>query len=114
MPLLGLHVRGGDGPGRLKEFLRLPGRLCRHFWREPEIAVRFSHVYSGVRKHATPTPRCEPANVIGMKVSEEDQIDLTCGVARASEIRRELSERGSTVPPACSCVDEDQMLAGID
>src|ERR1700730_17187123 len=114
MPLPGLHVRGGNGLGALKEFLRLLACLCRHFGREPEIAVRFSHVYSRVRKHAIPTPRCEPANVIGVKVSEEDQIDLTCGVARASEIRRALSVRGSTVPPAGSCVDEDQMLAGID
>src|ERR1700680_5342123 len=99
MPLSGLQVRRGDGLGGVKEFLRLLGRLFRHLRREPEIAVRFSHVQFGVLKHSIAARGCEPANVIGMKGREQDQIDLTRGVARASEIRYAISERGRTVLP---------------
>src|SRR6266481_873076 len=112
VPLAGLDVRRGDGLGALEERLRLFRRLGSDLWRQPEVALGLRHVNLGIWEDTISIVSGEAADVIGVEMRDQDEVDLLRRIARAAEAGRQASERSPAIPGAG--IDEDQLLAGVD
>src|SRR5216684_7598871 len=114
VPLTGLDVRRCNGLRTLEERLRILGRLSSDFRRQPKIAFSLRDVNIGIWKNALSVPSGQAADVIGMEVRDQNDVDFFRRVACAAEAARQSPERSATPPGAGTRIDEDHLLAGVD
>src|SRR2546425_2612414 len=89
VPLAGLDVRRSDGLGALEERLRLFRRLGSDFWRQPKVALSPRDVNLGIWEDTISIVSGEAADVIGVQVRDQDEVDLLRRIARAAEAGRQ-------------------------
>src|SRR5258708_29946619 len=75
VPLAGLDVRRCDSLRTLEERLRIFRRLSGDFRRQPKVAFRLRDVNIGIWKDALSVLGGEAAEVIGMEVREQNDVD---------------------------------------
>src|SRR6266481_2490547 len=114
VPLAGLDVRGSNGLGALEERLRLLRRLGSDFWGQPEVALGLRDVNLRIWEDTISIVSGEAADVIGVEMRDQDEVDLLRRIAGAAEAGRQPSERSPAIPGAGAGIDEDQLLAGVD
>src|SRR6266404_8131377 len=76
VPLSGLDVRRGDGLRTLEERLRILRRLSSDFRRQPEVAFGLRDVNMGIGKDPLSVLCREAADVIGMEVRDQNEVDF--------------------------------------
>src|SRR2546428_13072584 len=92
VPFTGLDVRRCDGLRTLEERLRILWRLSSDFRRQPEVAFGLRDVNIGIWKDALSVLSGQAADVIGMKVRDQNDVDLFRRVACAAEAARQAPE----------------------
>src|ERR1700676_593979 len=107
VPLTSLGVRGSDGLRALEEWLRILRRLRSDFRRQPKVAFGFRDVNIGIWKDALSVLSGQAADVIGMQVRDQHEIDFCRRVARAAKAARQAPECSPTPPGAGARIDED-------
>src|SRR5467141_53957 len=107
VPLAGLDVRRGDGLRTLEERLRILRCLRSDFGRQPKVAFGLRDVDLGIWKNAISVLSCEAADVIGMEVRDQNEVDFFRCVACAAEAARQAPESPATPPGAGARIDED-------
>src|SRR6202795_1458080 len=114
MPLTGIDIRRCDGLRTLEERLRILWRLGSDFRRQPKVAFGLRDVDLGIWKDTLSVLSGETADVIGVEVRHQNEVDFFRRVACTAEAARQAPERSPTPPGAGTCIDEDQLLAGVD
>src|SRR5882762_470201 len=114
VPLTGLDVRRRDRMRTLEEPLRILGRLSGDFRRQPKVAFCLRDVDLGIWKDTLSVLSGETADVIGVEVRHQNEVDFFRRVACAAEAAGQASERSPTKPGTGTRIDEDQLLAGVD
>src|SRR5580700_7509441 len=114
VPLTGLDVRRCDGLRTLKERLRILRRLSSDFRRQPKVAFGLGDENIGIWKDALSVLSGQAADVIGMEVRDQNNVDFFRRVACAAEAARQAPHGSATPPGAGTRVDEDSLLAGVD
>src|ERR1700731_4102071 len=114
MPLTGLNVRRCDGLRTLKERLRILRRFSSDFRRQPKVAFCLRDVNIGIWKDTLSILSGEAADVIGMEVRNQNDVDFFRRVACAAEAAGQAPHCSSTPPGAGASIDEDYLLAGVD
>src|SRR5207237_2765503 len=114
VPLAGLDIRRCDGLRTLEERLRILWRLGSDFRRQPEVAFCLRDVDLGIWKDTLSVLSGETADVIGVEVRHQNEIDFLRRVACAAEAARQAPERSPTKPRAGARIDEDELLASVD
>src|SRR6266436_5492010 len=107
VPFTGLDVRRCDGLRTLEERLRILRRLSCDFRRQPKVAFGLRDVNIGIGKDALSVLSGETADVVGMEVREQNDVDFFRRVARAAEAARQAPEGSPTPPGAGTRIDED-------
>src|SRR6266404_8196742 len=107
VPLTGLDVRRCDGLRTLEERLRILWRLGSDFRRQPEVAFSLCDVDLGIWKDALSVLSGETADVIGVEVRHQNEVDFFRRIACAAEAARQASEGFPTPPRAGTRIDED-------
>src|SRR5258706_15916529 len=107
VPLTGLDVRRCDGLRTPEERLRILRRLSSNFRRQPKVAFGLRDVKIGIWKDALSIVRGQAADVIGMEVRGQNEVDFFRRVARAAEAPQQAPEYSSTPPSAGTRIDED-------
>src|SRR5258705_221563 len=113
-PLTGLDVRRCDRLRTLEEWLCVLRRLCSDGRRQPKVAFGLRDVHIGLWKDALSVRRGQAADVIGMEVRDQHDVDFIWRVACAAEASRQAPECSPTPPRAGTHIDEDELLAGVD
>src|SRR5229473_4854970 len=98
VPLASLDVRRCDGLRTLEELLRILRRLSSDFWGQPKIAFGLRDVDICIWKDALSVLCGEAADVIGMEVRDQNEVDFFRSVACAAEAARQAPERSPTPP----------------
>src|SRR5882762_5950778 len=88
VPFTGLDVRRCDGLRTLEERLRILRRPSSDFRRQPKVAFGLGDVNIGIGKDPLSVLRREAADVIGMEVRDQNEVDLFRRVACAAEAAR--------------------------
>src|ERR1700682_2936801 len=114
VPLAGLDVWRGDGLRALEELLRILRSLSGHFRRQPKVAFCLRDVDLGIWKDALSVLSREAADVIGMEMCDQNEVDVFRRIACAAEAARQAPERSPTIPGAGARIDEDELLASVD
>src|SRR6266849_10222270 len=114
VPLTSLDVRRCDGLRTPEERLCILRRLRSDLRRQPKVAVGFRDVHIGMWKDALSVRSGQSADVIGMEVRDQDDVDLFRRAACAVEAARQATECSLTPPGAGTHIDEDSLLAGVD
>src|SRR5260370_27933544 len=114
VPLVGLDVRRSNGLRTLEEWLCVLRRLRSDFRRQPKVAFCLGDVDLGIRKDTLSVVSGQAADVIGMEVRDQNQVDLFRRIACAAEVARQAPEYSPSIPGAGTCIDEDYLLAGVD
>src|SRR6266404_7190672 len=114
VPLAGLDVRHRDGLRTLEERLGLFGRFGGDFRRQPKVAFCLRDVDLGIWKNAISVLSGDAADVIGMEVCDQNEVDFFRRVACAAEAPQQTPECSSTPPGTGTRIDEDQLLASVD
>src|SRR5713226_9851024 len=107
VPLTGLDVRRRDGLRTLEERLRILRCLSSDFRRQPKVAFGLRHVNIGIWKDALSVLSGETADVIGMEVRDQNEVDLFRRVACAAEAARQAPQCSPTPPSAGPRIDEN-------
>src|ERR1700676_4155103 len=107
VPLTGLDVRRCDGLRTLEERLRILRRLSGDFRRQPKVACGLRDVNIGIWKDALSVLSGQAADVIGMQVRDQNEVDFFRSVACAAEADREAPECSPAPPVASTRIDED-------
>src|SRR4029077_11631865 len=107
VPLTGLDIRRSERLRSLKERLRILRRLRSDFRRQPKVAFGLRDVNIGIWKDALSVLSGQAADVIGMEVRNQNDVDFFRRVACASEAARQAPECSSTPPGAGTRIDED-------
>src|SRR6266478_3948161 len=107
MPLTGLDVRGCDGLRTLEERLRILRRLSGDFRRQPKVAFGLRDVNIGIWKDALSVVSGQAADVIGMEVRDQNEVDFFRRVACAAKAARQAPKCSATPPGAGASIDED-------
>src|SRR5882724_8343515 len=107
VPLTGLGVRRCDGLRTLEERLRILRRLSSDFRRQPKVAFGLGDVNIGIGKDAISVLRREAADVIGMEVRDQNEVDFFQCVACAAEAAHQPPESSATPPGAGARIDQD-------
>src|SRR5438445_8866987 len=107
VPLAGLDVRRCDGLRTLEERLRILRRLSSDFRRQPKVAFGLRDVNIGIWKDALSVLSRQAADVIGMEVRDQNDVDFFRRVACAAEAARQAPECSPTPPGAGTRIDED-------
>src|SRR5258705_8664501 len=107
VPLTGLDVRRCDGSRALEERLRILRCLSSDFRRQPKVAFGLRDVNIGIWKDALSVMSGQTADVIGMKVRDQNDVDLFRRVACAAKAARQAPECSATPPGAGAGIDED-------
>src|SRR2546426_9713544 len=76
VPLTGLDERRCDGLRTLEERLRILRRPSSDFRRQPKVAFGLRDVDLGIWKNAISVLSCEAADVIGMEVRDQNEVDF--------------------------------------
>src|SRR5882672_1661440 len=76
VPLAGLDVWRCDGLCTLEERLRILRRLSSHFSRQPKVAFGLRYVDFGVGKDTISVLSGETADVVGVEVRDQDEVDF--------------------------------------
>src|ERR1700680_1795436 len=76
VPLTGLDIRRCDGLRTLEERLRILRRLGSDFRRQPKVAFRLRDVDLGIWKDTLPLLSGETADVIGVQVRHQNEVDF--------------------------------------
>src|SRR6266852_8569498 len=92
VPLTGLDVWRCDGLRTLEEQLRILRCLGSNFRRQPKVALGLRDVNIGIWKDALSVLRGQAADVIGMEVRDQNDVDLFRRVACAAEAARQAPE----------------------
>src|SRR5579864_6975198 len=114
VPLTGLDVGRCDGLRTLEEWLCVLRRLSSDFRRQPKVAFGLRDVNVGIWKHALSVLSGQAADVIGMEVRDQNDVDFFRRVACAAEAALQTPEYSPTPPAASTRIDEDSLLAGVD
>src|ERR1700688_4058752 len=114
VPLTGLDVRRCDGFRTLEEWLRILRRLCSYFRRQPEAAFGLRDIHLGIWKDALSVLSGQAADVIGMEVREQDDVDSFRRVACAAEAALQAPGRPPPPPGAGARIHEDSLLASVN
>src|ERR1700736_460356 len=114
VPLAGLDVRRCDSLRTLEERLRILRRLGSDLRRQPKVAFGLRDVNIGIGKDTLSVLSSQSADVIGMEVREQNDVDFFRSVACAAEAARQTPEYSPTPPAAGTRIDEDSLLAGVD
>src|SRR6266849_3731586 len=85
VPFTGLDVRRRDGLRTLEERLRILRCLSSNFRRQPKVAFGLRDVDLGIWKNAISVLSGQAADVIGMEVRHQNDVDFFRRVARAAE-----------------------------
>src|ERR1700676_4429152 len=107
VPLAGLDVRRGDGLRTLEERLRILRRLSGDFRRQPKISFCLRDVNIGIWKDTLSVLSGETADVIGMEVRDQNEVDFFRRIACAAEVPRQVPESSRTIPSAGTRIDQD-------
>src|SRR5882757_5589181 len=107
VPLTGLDIRRCDGLRTLEERLRILWRLGSDFRRQPKVAFGLRYVDLGIWKDTLSVLSGETADVIGVEVRHQNEVDFFHRVACAAEAAGQASERFPTPPGAGTRIDED-------
>src|SRR6267154_2183910 len=107
VPFTGLDVRRCDGLRTLEERLRILRRLSSDFRRQPKVAFSLGDVNIGIGKDALSVLRREAADVIGMEVRDQNEVDFFRRVACAAEAAHQPPECCPTPPGAGARIHED-------
>src|ERR1700704_5917967 len=107
VPLTGLDVWRCDGLRTLKERLRILQRFSCDFRRQPKVAFRLRDVNIGIWKDALSILSGQAADVIGMEVRDQNEVDFFRCVACAAEAACQAPECSPTPPGAGARIDED-------
>src|SRR6267378_6173569 len=107
VPLTGLDVRRCDGLRTLEERLGILRRLSSDFWRQPKVAFSLRDVEIGIWKNALSVLSGQAADVVGMEVRDQNDVDFFRRVACAAEAPRQAPECPLTPPGAGTRIDED-------
>src|SRR5580700_5175700 len=92
VPLTGLDVRRCDRLRTLKERLRILRRLSSDFRRQPKVAFRLRDINIGIWKDALSVLSGHAADVIGMEVRGQNDVDFFRRVACAAEAAPQAPE----------------------
>src|SRR5258708_7650301 len=114
VPLTGLDIRRCDGLRTLEERLRILRSLGSDFRRQPKFAFCLRDVDLDIWKDTLSVLSGETADVIGVEVRHQNEVDFLRRIACAAEVARQAPERSPTIPGAGARIDEDQLLAGVD
>src|SRR5882762_6512433 len=114
VPLTGLDIRRCDGLRTLEERLRILRRLGSDFRRQPKVAFSLRDVDLGIWKDALSVLSGETADMIGVEVRHQNEVDFFRRVACAAEAAGQASEGFPTPPGAGTRIDENKLLAGFD
>src|ERR1700686_535962 len=85
VPLAGLDIRRCDGLRTLEERLRILWRLGSDFRRQPKVAFCLGNVDLGIWKDALSVLSGETADVIGVEVRDQDEVDVFRRIACAAQ-----------------------------
>src|SRR5580692_4142774 len=107
VPLTGFDVRRCDGLRTLEEWLRILRRLSSDFRRQPKVAFGLCDVNIGIWKDALSVLSGEAADVIGMEVCDQNDVDFFRSVACAAEAAHQPPECCPTPPGAGARIDEN-------
>src|ERR1700738_3572763 len=107
VPLTGLDVRRCDGLGTLEERLDILRRLISDFRRQPKFAFGLRDENIGIWKDALSVLSGQAADVIGMEVCDQNDVDFFRRVTCAAEAARQARECSSTPPGAGARIHED-------
>src|SRR6266699_2856890 len=99
VPLSGLDIRRCDGLRTLEERLRILRRLSGDFRRQPKVAFGLRDVNIGIWKDALSVLSGQAADVIGMEVRDQNDVDVFRRVGRAAQAARQ-APKCSTTPPS--------------
>src|SRR6202790_5438678 len=100
MPLTGLDVRRCDVLRTMEERLRILRRLGSYFRRQPKVAFGLRDVNIGIWKDALSILSGQAADVIGVEVRDQNEVDFFRRVACAAEAARQAPEYSPTPPGA--------------
>src|SRR5258707_8346713 len=103
----GIDIRRCDGLRALEERLRILGRLSGDFRRQPKVAFGLRDVNIGIWKDALSVLSGQTADVIGMEVRDQNDVDFFRRVACAAKAARQAPECSPTPPGAGARIDED-------
>ena len=106
-PLAGLDVWRCDGLRTLEERLCVLWRLGSDFRRQPKVAFSFRNVNICVWKDTLSVLSGQAADVIGVEVRDQDDVDFFRRIACAAEVPRQAPERSIAIPGAGARIDED-------
>src|ERR1700730_14779623 len=76
VPLTGLNVRRRNGLRTLEERLRTLRRLSSDVRRQPKVAFGLGDVDIGIWKDALPVLTSQAADVTGMEVRDQNEVDF--------------------------------------
>src|ERR1700722_8843404 len=107
VPFTGLDVRRRDGLRTLEERLRILRRLSSDVRRQPKVAFGLGDVDIGIWKDALSVLSGQAADVIGMEVRDQNEVDFFRCVARAAKAARQAPEHSAAPPGARTRIDED-------
>src|SRR5712671_5984513 len=107
VPLTGLDVRRCDGLRTLEERLRSLRCLSSDFRRQPKVAFGLRDVNIRIWKDALSVLSGQAADVIGVEVREQNDVDFFRRVACAAEAVRQAPQRSPTPPGAGTRIDEN-------
>src|SRR5882762_1211915 len=114
VPLADLDVWRCDGLRTLEERLRILRRLGSDLWRQPKVAFGLRDVDFGIWKDTISVLSGETADVVGVEVRDQDEVDFFRPIARAAQAACQMPERFPAIPGARACIDENQLLASVD
>src|SRR6266403_1630776 len=107
VPLAGLDVRRCDALRALEERLRILRRFSSDFRRQPKVAFGLRDVNIGIWKDALSVLSGQAADVVGMEVCDQNDVDFFRRVACTAEVARQASERCPTPPGTGTRIDAD-------
>src|SRR6266852_1949192 len=98
VPLVGLDVRRSDDLRSLEEWLCVLRRLRSDFRRQPKVAFCLCDVDLGIWKDTLSVLSGQAADVIGMEVRDQNEVDLFRRIACVAEAARQTPECSPTPP----------------
>src|SRR6266404_5525706 len=107
VPLAGLDIRRCDGLCTLEERLCILWRLGSDFRRQPKVAFCLRDVDLGIWKDALSVLSGEAADVIGMEMRDQNEVDFFRRVACTAQAAGQASERSPAIPSASTRIDQD-------
>src|SRR5260370_29343290 len=114
VPLSGFDVWRCDALCTLEELLRILRRLGGDFRRQPKVAIRLCDVDVGIWKDDLSVRSGQAADVVGVEVRDQDDVDFFRRVSCGPEVGYQVPELSPTKPGAGSRIDYDELLAGVD